>query len=455
MKGSCVFLYTICSLVWIEYTCNASTLPKPKENAWESLALALKPRFRESSTDSIAKALSSLSSSQSALKGMDGVAHAAYYKLRQNNDVASVSGRAQRSATRVKVVSQALEACQLVELVEIDNEHLIQEFLEESDNRELILNTTKAMGGMNIKLVVFHEDKNHTSASAEEKHCKGRLVVVIGETNASYDIGKLLRMLEKKVFHLKLNKGMVTDEAASVQGTLYKAANVILSKVEPHIRHYNASSIHFVGRSLGGGVAALAASILEGSLPEKKRPPLNNATNPASFQSLAKGRVSCFTLGAPPCMSPNVHCDFVTSMVFGDDLVCRTSPASIERLVERTRKALGRGTVARQLNRWVDTVSLAAQNVREHAHGSQGEEARLSVPGKAFLVRPRQQGHSTIHEIGSQLKGGREALRSAVLFQLNDVLLSKSLWKHHKLDSYIHGIDRVHLRGLEENEEDQ
>jgi hypothetical protein len=54
-----------------------------------------------------------------------------------------------------------------------------------------------------------------------------------------------------------------------------------------------------------------------------------------------------------------------------------------------------------------------------------------------------------MHEIGSHVKGGREALRAAVLWQLNDVLLSRSMWRHHQLESYIHGLDRVQLRGLD------
>jgi hypothetical protein len=53
-------------------------------------------------------------------------------------------------------------------------------------------------------------------------------------------------------------------------------------------------------------------------------------------------------------------------------------------------------------------------------------------------------GVSSMHEIGSS--GGREALRAAVLWQLNDVLLSRSLWMHHSLDAYIHGLDRIQLR---------
>ena len=89
-------------------------------------------------------------------------------------------------------------------------------------------------------------------------------------------------------------------------------------------------------------------------------------------------------------------------------------------------------------------------SLKTHAHGSEGEEARLVVPGQAFLVRPRRLGGvCSMHEIGST-KGGREALRAAVFWQLHDVLLSRSLWKHHQLESYIHGLDRVQLRGFEE-----
>lgn len=77
---------------------------------------------------------------------------------------------------------------------------------------------------------------------------------------------------------------------------------------------------------------------------------------------------------------------------------------------------------------------------------------------------------ASIHEIsgtgggGSKSKGGgggngsgkggggggggrtREALRAAVLWQLDDILLSRSLWKHHSLESYITGLDCVRLR---------
>ena len=91
-------------------------------------------------------------------------------------------------------------------------------------------------------------------------------------------------------------------------------------------------------------------------------------------------------------------------------------------------------------------------SLQSHAKGSEGEEARLSVPGQSFLVRPRRLGGAcSMHELGDR-KGGREALRASVLWQLHDPLLSKSMWKHHQLGSYIHGLDRILLRGLEEDD---
>jgi hypothetical protein len=59
-----------------------------------------------------------------------------------------------------------------------------------------------------------------------------------------------------------------------------------------------------------------------------------------------------------------------------------------------------------------------------------------------------------MHEVGL-LKGRQEALCAAVLWQLHNVLLSHSLWKHHQLDSYIHGLDQVQLRGLDASKEEE
>mmetsp|Transcript_34980 Transcript_34980/g.39287 ORF Transcript_34980/g.39287 Transcript_34980/m.39287 type:complete len:237 (+) Transcript_34980:4405-5115(+) len=168
-----------------------------------------------------------------------------------------------------------------------------------------------------------------------------------------------------------------------------------------------------------------------------------------SLNGLGRSRSSALTLGAPPCLSSNVVAAFCTSFMYGDDIVCRTTEDSISRLVKRIEKNLHVGFVGKKFGWMSDTLSLTVSSLQSHAHGSEGEEARLSIPGRAYLVRPRRLGGiCSIHEVGNLKKGGREALREALLWQMNDVLLSTSMWKHHSLKSYIQGLDRTQLRGV-------
>lgn len=96
-----------------------------------------------------------------------------------------------------------------------------------------------------------------------------------------------------------------------------------------------------------------------------------------------------------------------------------------------------------------DAVSLTMSGLKSQSKKTQDDE-RLVVPGKVFLVRPRKigGGSSSIHEVGDGAAGMRESIRAAVLWQLNDILLSGSMLKHHGLDSYIGSLDRVKLSGL-------
>jgi hypothetical protein len=242
--------------------------------------------------------------------------------------------------------------------------------------------------------------------------------------------------------------------------------------LEPLLQKYNSSdmAIHFIGRSLAGGVASLAATILDGSLPlpsnvkkiknRKSRDVIDAdkvmaSSNSTVLEGFGRGRSSAMVLGVPPCLSGNVKAAFVKSIIYGDDIVCRITHDTLERLMARTKNALKGGVLGQQLGWMADTVSLTVSSMSRHAQGSEGEEERLSVPGQAFLIRPRRFGGTcSMHEVGGQ-KGGREALRAAVLWQLNDILLSASLWKHHQLNSYIHGLDRVQLRGVDDEEDEQ
>ena len=105
-----------------------------------------------------------------------------------------------------------------------------------------------------------------------------------------------------------------------------------------------------------------------------------------------------------------------------------------------------------------EAVSLAASGMKKKkgkkggkGGGKDEDGSRLVVPGNAFLVRPRSMGggSASIHEVGAgNGGGGRESLRAAVLWQLNDVLLSGSLWSHHRLGAYVRSLDRVRLKGF-------
>jgi len=206
-------------------------------------------------------------------------------------------------------------------------------------------------------------------------------------------------------------------------------------------------AIHIVGHSLSGAVAALAAYILDGSLP---MPGIENRKGKL-WSGFARDRVSALCLGCPPCISGN-EADFVTSIINGDDIVCRSSYKTLQQLYSRTERAV---TLGGFFGKGVGLMSDAARlTITGLTSGSaKKKDGYLSVPGRVYLVRPRRigGGSSSIHEVGGSI-GGRGNVRAAVLWQLNDVLLSKSLWKHHTQSSYIRSLDRVQLKGFIDNE---
>lgn len=470
-------------------------------------------------------AMQFLSSSQQTFKGLDGAAHEAYQLTHasNNDDVdLSVRGRARRSAARASATADGLGACELCELLELSSSSSVN---EEDDlwstmsingtlvGRQVVLNLTadessiQLDDGSKISVIVLYEtiynggagilhggivDEDDTPMSRGKKMpSQGRLIIIIGDELRN-DLTNSLKLLDSPPKHVRLSSGLVSGEIASVQPRLYKAGASLLLALEPTLRDYEnkTAAIHFVGRSLAGGIANLAAVMLDGGLPmpnknnnnkkaskkknkatkEKHAVPedddltvsesaslnttdgsSNNITTVRPLSGLGKDRTSAVSLGAPPCLSSNVPSDFIISIMYGDDVLCRATRASFDRLLKRSKKALkSKGWIGgRQLNFMSDALALTTSSLKSHAHGSEGEELRLSLPGRAYLLRPRRLGGScSIHEVGDKLKGGREALRAHLLWQLDDILLSKSLWKHHQLDSYIHGLDRAHLRGV-------
>lgn len=471
-----------------------STWQSESENdAYDQLTDFLQQeRFPESSSQELLESLFRLATAQQAFKGLDGAAHEAYQRTHSGGSSSidtSIVGRAKRSAARLAATAQALLACELVEMVE--KPELATNLA--LGNRTVLLNLTSSsehairLGNGKLAVLLLYEKDYHGGAGLDhgsietlanapkEVSPKGRLLVVLGETDISNDLAESLSILNETPHRIKLSTGLVSNEMASVQPTLYNTAGKLLETLDPFLRKYNTTAVHFVGRSLAGGVASLASTILDGAIPpptrKKKgkglsttRRDLNeehigssNTTRKyhdpesAPLSEVGRARSSALTLGAPPCLSSNVLAAFCTSILYGDDIICRSSSDSIDRLCKRIQRYLNQGFVGRNLGWMSDTVSLTASSLRSHAHGSEGEEARLAVPGRAFLIRPRRLGGiCSIHEVGNLYKGGRDALRANVFWQLHDILLSTSMWKHHQLEAYIHGLDRVQLRGYTE-----
>jgi hypothetical protein len=461
----------------------ASSPSTKSTQVYSLLAQALQDKFEDGdSAETLINAMSRLASAQQAFKGLDGAAHEAYQRTHAGDDIStSVAGRAQRSAARMGATTEALLACELVEAAQNPSLANNETFV----NRKVLFNVTGdngtvALANTKMTVLVLYEELYSGGAGLEHgtidhlttgqpRRPRGRLLVVLGD-DLSHDMVNILKVLDQKPQRIKLSSGLVTNEMASVQPSLYKTAGSLLTALEPLLRTYNTSSVHFVGRSLSGGVASLAATILDGTLPlpksgkgkrSKKKTETNDHEESRGFNNetdvleplngLGRGRSSALTLGAPPCLSGNVVAAYCTSILYGDDVVCRTTPDSIERLCKRIYKHIHSGIVGRNLGFMTDTLSLTVSSLKSHAHGSEGEEIKLTVPGRSFLIRPRRLGGiCSIHEVGNLNKGGREALRAGLLWQLHDVLLSTSMWKHHQLESYIHGLDRVQLRGVED-----
>ncbi len=485
------------------YASFATAVSAKNQLPYQKLASVLVEKLEDGpSISELTKTLSKLAGNQQTFKGLDGMAHEAYQRTHSETDVTdtSVSGRAQRSASRLAAVAEALLACELVEIAERPEVSSSEEVL---DQKQVLVNVTLGEGeetDLSLNVLVVYEPQytggkgleHGTILSLTNKESSrplGRLLVVLGQKSKLSTTQKI-GLLDQAPKTMKLSSGLVTNEVASVQPELYKKAGELITLLEPQLRQYNTSAVHFVGHSLSGGVASLAANILDGSIPmpkqktskrSKKRKrkkelettiddeeDTENIGNSSKLESgeeeeeeapleplngLGRARSSALTLGCPPCLSGNVLAAFCTSFIYGDDIVCRTTENSISRLEKRIERTTHGGFIGKKLGFMSDTLSLTVSSLQTHAHGSEGEEMRLAIPGRAFLVRPRRLGGScSIHEVGNLKKGGREALRESLLWQMNDVLLSTSMWKHHELESYIQGLDRTQLRGVSDDQ---
>ena len=464
---------------------------------FQRLASLLQDRLEGSySVADIERSLKSLAGAQKTLKGLDGAAHEAYQRTRRSSSkssrptsgdkITSVSGRAKRSAARAASTADALMSSELCE-------YLADTSLGDEEDgplqfREVVVNATVVPMTKqdSVSFVVLWEphynggaglehgsiddmlresdnpnqggDRHEVDGDAESERQKGtgrgRLIVIVKDSIGSDNIEKAVDILDEEPLEIELKAGLVASEFASVQATLYKTAGRLLQRVEDVLTtddrwndrndtDISDAAIHFVGRSLGGGVAGLAAAILDGTLPmpsskrKKRRAGTKNKRSKASststkeknkkdndndndstdntkrrrhrdaksgqninratsgdsrkdsegslssttgdghgketvtLEGYGRGRSSAMLLGPPPCLSTNVKAAFIKSIIFGDDVICRTTSESFERLLRRTERGLKGGVLARQMNWMTGTLSLTVSRLEtEQTPGS-------------------------------------------------------------------------------------
>lgn len=125
--------------------------------------------------------------------------------------------------------------------------------------------------------------------------------------------------------------------------------------------------VRIVGHSAGGAVGAYLATLLDGfltipssssSFPSTSSSLVSNGG--VSLQGLYAGRVRCLSLGPPPCLSRSVIPNFVTSIICGDDIVCRAQRESLAELRHKVTVAVSKGAGKRGLG-WFTGASLLSE----------------------------------------------------------------------------------------------
>ncbi|CAN0375482.1 unnamed protein product [Discosporangium mesarthrocarpum] len=86
---------------------------------------------------------------------------------------------------------------------------------------------------------------------------------------------------------------------------------------------------------------------------------------------------------------------------------------------------------------FTDVAGVALQGIRQ-ATTTAEDDSGLTVPGRVWFIKPRR-----LRNGATMARVMRGNLREDMLWQLHDIMLTKSMLSHHRLDKYIKTLDRV------------
>lgn len=197
--------------------------------------------------------------------------------------------------------------------------------------------------------------------------------------------------------------------------------------------------IRLLGHSAGGSIAAYVSMLLDGFLNIEDF----NKKLTISTSNEYRGKVRCMTYGSMPCISRSVIPAFITSLICGDDLLCRIQRESLQRMREKVASAVASGAGKRGLG-WLSGASLlgelshtASKQLGQYSTRKKDTKGILHLPGRVFYMKSRQlkQG-ATLQRV---LRGNWQ---EEVMWNIRDVVLSPKMVTHHDLEAYIRTLSR-------------
>lgn len=228
------------------------------------------------------------------------------------------------------------------------------------------------------------------------------------------------------------------SEGAGTEATTAIDGDDIVQPVQPTYE----GKVRIFGYSAGAAVGAYVGMILEGTLDTE-----DSRVNPVpALNGAFKDRMKAVLVAPPPCISRSIVSQSIISLLCGDDVVPRAAPDAIMRLRRRVLKALQSGAgkggfsglgYTASAGFLKDLKAVTGKSVKTYTSGEH-DLSSLRVPGRVFYLKARS------HKQGASLQRVmRGNWREDMLWQLNEVLLSDRMLRHHELDYHIKTLDRL------------
>jgi len=411
------------------------------------------PEMKTLKLKQLSRGITLLSNSQKTWKSMDGVAHEINARVSSSalttRDIDRLRAEAALDTSKkdtlselvrnLQLVRHALRSAEIAELSSLEDKDMALKFSVDAGLGKPLLTVS-----LDVPAVSEQEKKEKNGVIRcliFEDKARQQLLISVGDSLSGGAMLSIGRQLPKPLTLFGASP-LDPPEEIVVNQPLLAVAQDLVTKIGPNITDFLSThenyTVHCIGHSFGGAVAALASAIFEGSL---NFPELSKGCS--AFRGIAASKLSCTTFGCPPCISRNFRCGrWLSSFVLGDDVIPRLSGKSLYKLKSRLAKAVpsSSGLLSQSISFSSgflrDTLGVGVHGTKQYIMGG-NDERTVAVPGRTYYLKPRRYQKST------SLREVKGSMREDVMWQLDDIFLSKSMLKHHLLHSYISNLDRV------------